>query len=701
MIMAEQQRYQTLQTPVPSSRVPVAERLRLWRGKITHAKALRTSWERRFRLKELEQYYLGDETFSEAALDESWFNQFFATLQSQLPNLFYAMPSFKAVLSKTDTPFGGRDASIIEALLQQIAAEGHNLEEDGKLALLQAFFRVGCLKACYYPQLTVNPAAGQQMEAEVAGHTELLTNEDGSPLLEGKYILTDEQYSWDWVDARKLLFPDQGPRARKWTWIGEEIEVTLEEAQEDSRFPAGLRQQFVANAHVVDSFDMGHGSVAAPMSSAADDDPGLEGERFRYVECWDRRHQRLYILAEGQPFSDEQFLLDEPYPDGIVHDPYSILAFLPLVVGPRPLPWPMPMVWNWSPLQREYNHVRQQITTAANRAARKMFYDAGVFRDSEEARKAMSSSVDMEGVEVMSMTVLPQIMDAPQLNVDVTGSMAALQYDWRVVTGATGQRLGGVQDGNTATEAAITEKGATLRETNNQAAVVAWLGDAGTKMYELVRQTLTTDMYVRMRGFGDKEFAELLQSPGFQQVLSDQFGPQLAAQLPQLLPLYPALQKQFREKLGREHLLRVTRDVLQAQAEITVLPTSLRARSMESDRALWLQFLQVLGQFPQLMQSRALLEETAEKFDGLSDAAVDELFLMAQKQQQMQAQQAQLQMQAQQVKMQADLAKVAMSHPTGAAMLQESLQGQGQGGQAPQQAPQPNGQLPQASREAL
>ena len=687
------QRYQVPQRPATLPSQSITERLAMWRQKIAHARALRTWWERRFKLLELEHAYLGDSAFGREVTNERWFNHFFATIQTQLPNLFYAMPSFRASIEGSETAFGHRDAAMIEALLQQIASDNHNLEDDGKLALLQAFFRVGCLKVCYYPLLVENPAAGEVMEASIAGRTQPLTDEQGAPLYEPSHLLADEQYSWDWVDARKLLFPDEGPRPRKWTWIGEEIEVTLDEAREDSRFAPGLRRQFVPNAHVVDDMTTFSQASNPVMSEPGDADAEPEGARFRYIECWDRRRQRLYILADGQPFSDTQFLLDEPYPDGIVHDPYALLSFLPIVGGPRPLPWPMPMVWNWMPLQEEYNTVRQQITSAGNRAARKMFYDAGTFVDAEEARKMLSSSVDMEGVEVLSMNVLPQVMDAPSLNIDVSSSLAALQYDWRVVTGATGQRLGGIQDGNTATEVAMTEKGATLRETANQAAVVAWLGEAGTKMYELVRQTLTMDMYVRMQGFGDKEFAELLSSPGFMQVLSEQFGPQIAQQLPQLLPLFPALQRQFREKLGREHLLRVTRDALQSQAAITVIPTSLRARSMESDRMLWLQFLSTLGNFPQLMQSRNLLEETAQKFEGLSDAAVDELYLMAQKQ-------AQLQAQAQQIKMQADLAKVAISHPTGTAMLQESLQGQG-GSPGAGGAPVANGQLPAMSRGAL
>ena len=83
------------------------------------------------------------------------------------------------------------------------------------------------------------------------------------------------------------------------------------------------------------------------------------------------------------------------------------------------------------------------------------------------------------------------------------------------------------------------------------------------------------------------------------------------------------------------------------------------------------------------MQSRGLLEETAAKFEFLSDTAIDELYLLAQ-------QQAQQQQQMMQLKMQAELAKNAIQHPTGAAAMADLVGGQGQ-----------NSQLPPMTRQTL
>jgi hypothetical protein len=403
-------------------------------------------------------------------------------------------------------------------------------------------------------------------------------------------------------------------------------------------------------------------TIATPAdtdATAAD----REAARFRYVEGWDIARQQLCIWAEGQPFSGQQFLLDEPYPDGIEDHPYSLLAFLP-ITGPKPSPWPLPVTYNWLPIQRAYDVSRRQMTHAGNRAARKLLYDQATFPDSEEARKMLSSSVDMEGVEVTDIKAPPLLFGDSAISLDVGRSTAALQYDWRVITGATGTRLSGEADSKTATEAAFTERAANLRDSEMQAQVATWLGRAGAKMLQLVRQTITLDLYVKVRGYSDKDFQDLLASPGFGQYLAAHYGPQLAQQLPQLLQLMPGLQRQLRERLGQEQVLRVSRDTLQWEADVTVSPASLKPRTLDAERASWVQFLGLIGQFPQLLMSRVLLEHTAATFDFLDEDAVDELLLLGQRMQQQAQQQA----------------------PAG------------QAGRLPLRGPQPNSQLPPMSQ---
>ncbi len=656
----KRRRYTQPTPPGPlRERQTVAERLARWQARVSAAITLRQAWEQRYQVRELEEQYLGLE--ADAAPTEAQYNHFFATIRVQMPGLFFQNPSFRVRPKRGQTPFSRRDSALMEALLQDLAAQDDNLVTDGKLALLQAFFRMGCLKVCYEPIQERNPQAGEPLTMATMGLSVPVLDAQGQPVLEEPTTLTDEVYTWDWVDTRRLLLPDEGPNQRRWTWIAEEVEVSLDEAQDDPRFPESLRRQLVANARA------GQAPTATPQAAAAQDPQNAadqEAARFRYLEAWHIRDKRLCVWADGQPFSGQQFLLDEDYPDGIEDHPYSLLSFLP-ITGPAPSPWPLPVTYHWLPIQQEYNLARQQTTNAGKRAARKLLYDQATFPDSEEARKLLSSSVDMEGVEVTDLTRPPVLFGEVPISLDVGRSTAALQYDWRVITGATGTRLSGEADSKTATEAAFTEKAAQLRDSEAQAQVATWLSRAGSKMLQLVRQTLTLDTYVQVRGYSDREFQELLQSPAFAQLLAAQFGPQLGAQLPQLLPLIPGLQRQLRERFGQEQFLRVSREQLQHEADVTVIPASLRVRTLESERASWLQFLGVIGQFPQILMSRVLLTETAAKFDFLTDDAVDELLLLGQQMAQMQAQQAQ-------------------TAPRGAS----------QPGRLPLRGPVPNGQLP-------
>lgn len=661
-------RYSTATPPQPlRERATVEERLQRWKARVAAGVQVRQDWEQRYQVKTLEECYLGPE-WEAAGADAEFYNHFFATIRVQMPGLLYQQPSFRVRAKAGQKGFGRRDAALMEALLQQIAAQDDNLTTDGKLALIQAFFRVGCLKSCYEPVLEHNPQAGEPLRTPVQGLSVPLLDADGQPVLEPETLLSDEVYAWEWVDARRLVLPDEGPNMRRWSWIAEEVEVTLDEAKADARFPAALRRQLVANARVGEWTD----TTATPVeadATAAD----REAARFRYVEAWDIARKQLVVWADGQPFSDQQFLLDEPYPEGIEDHPYSLLAFLP-IVGPRPSPWPLPVTYNWLPIQRAYNVSRRQATTAGNRAARKILYDQSTFPDSDEARKAMASSVDMEGVEVTDITRPPVAFGDVPLSLDVARSTAALQYDWRVITGATGTRLSGEADSKTATEAAFTERAANLRDGEMQALVATWLGRAGSKMLQLVRQTLTLDLYVKVRGYSDRDFQELLQTPSFGQYIAAQFGPQIAQALPQLLEVMPGMAQRLRERLGQEQFLRVSRDALQWEADVEVIPASLRLRNQESEKASWLQFLGVIGQFPQILMSRVLLEETAAKFDFLSQDAVDELMLLGQRMQQQAMQQQQMELQ---------------------------VKGQGSGGRLALRSPTPNGQLPPMARSAV
>lgn len=598
--------------------------LKRWRQRVRKARKLRKDWETEYRVKDCEDYYLGKQVKGVPAGLKT-INHFLATIRVTIPNLLFDDPKFIARPKPSQTAPGSRDkAKVVEGLLEAIAKQDGNLRNASRLALLQNFFRVGILKVVYDPSLETNPKAGQPIfQQDPAGNVinDPSTGQsipeinplDGQPIVEPPQIMSDETYRWEWVDARHMLFPDEGPDQSKWTWIGEEIEVLLEDAKADERFPAELRKNFKSS-----------GKSDEDADADADSDDDDQDACFRYVECYDMRRKQWLIFTESElDGAADDFLIMESLPDGIEDHPYAILAGWIPITGPDPSPWPLPYTQPWIDLQNEYNIRRNQMMEGAKRSARKVLYEQNTFDDEEDAVKALQSNKDMEAVRVRDIARPPTVMQDADLNPSIYQDVPMLLADWRIVTGQTGAKFG-VANADTATEATFVEKASNLRDADLQKDVIQWLAIAGKKMLQMVRSTLTLDFYIRLRGMDD-------QAVGL--YLSSTLGID-----PVLLQTVPALADAIRDRLGQERMERITRADLIDEVDLDIIPGSTRPRSLSVEREQWLQFLQILASAPQLALSRELLSETAAKFDFISEAMVEEIHALAMTMMQVQAQ---------------------------------------------------------------
>ena len=363
-----------------------------WVSRIRRARQMRTDWEKEYAVEQLERFYYGkQDLLNQDAVNILWMNEFFATVQTQIPSLLPQSTSFLVTPKSARARFDRLTAQIMEKTLEAIATQDDNLYNDSNLALLQSFFRMGVLKVIYNPDMMENPRKGEKIEGP-----------DGEPTGEDEpdEILTDEVYTFEWVDARFMLLPDAGPNMRRWPWIAEEITVLLEDAKSDTRLKPALRRQLQAN--VTDE----------AMSSQSHEDEEEE-ERFRYVEIYDKTTQRFYILAEGQLF--HEFLnRDDAMPKGVEDHPYSLLRFIP-IEGKHPSPWPKPVTYDWLPLQDQQNVLGNMLSLNARRAARKFLYDQQTFGDEEELDK-FTSDEDMQGVMVNDMNRPPAMFGETSTN---------------------------------------------------------------------------------------------------------------------------------------------------------------------------------------------------------------------------------------------------------------------------------------------
>jgi len=580
----------------------------LWQRRYSRAVEQRKDWITKYKVETSEKFFLGEQDVDVV------YNHLAATIKANRPNLFFQTPKFFVrAHPKTTEPVTERTAAIGEGLMETIARQDDHLETAGNLSVFQAYFRLGALKICYDPRMEPNPRSGEIIYQTAAGQPTLdkatqqpqpvINPLTGQPLTEPAEVLTDEVYRWTWVDAANMLLPDEGPDRTKWTWIGEEVVVRLEDAKADPRFSESVRAQLVANATTRGPKER---TSPSPMARETED-------LLRYNECYDIRAKRWYVWAEGQEF--EEFLVDEPFPAWIDNDPYALLILGDPIVGPDPNPWPKPVVRDWLPVQQEYNIRRAQINEGCKRAARKGVYTDGAFADEEEAIKVMQSARDMEWAKCQDVNKV-KILETPPLNMDIWRDLPALQGDWRIITGQTGARLSDPDKG-TATEASFVERAAGLRDADQQKAVIRWMSEAGRKMFQCLKATLTLTMWVQLREMNDSEFT--------------QYAQRVYGLDPMMLKTLPGLKEAFRERHGTQKWLQVTREQLQFEADVTVVPGSTRPRNLDTERSSWMEFLKVLGAAPQLALSRELLRYTAEKFEVNDERLLDELTALAEK----------------------------------------------------------------------
>jgi len=592
-----------------------------WQKRVEHAKKIRKKWEEDFNVKECEKFIIGKQVGTRSK--DPVFNHVLATLKVIKPSIFYKDPKF-FVRPKpgTSSSVNERSAAIGEAVLESIGQQDNNLKNAGALALWQNFTRIGVIKISYNPRMIKNPAAGEPIYLTTAeGEPVLDENKQpipltdpatGEPILEPEEIIKDEVYRYEWVDAANMLLPDEGPDMSKWSWIGEEVIVPLEEAKEDSRFDKNLRSALVSNV----SFEKAKRKISSYSIHEQ-----LE-EMLCYYECYDIKEKKVYIWADGQNFDD--FLYEGDLQKGIEDHPYAILLGFTPIIGPEPSPWPLPEVYPWLDIQREYNIRRKQITEGAKRSARKGVYDEGTFPNPDEAVKLLQSPDDMVFAKV-NPGKIPTMLESPDLNPSIYKDVPLLFNDWRIITGQTGARLAD-PDAETATEASFVERAGNLRDADKLDAVNDWLTCAGKKMFQLVKATLTLDLWIKIRGFNDTEFKKYVERV---------YG--LPAEMIEFLP---GLKDLFKERYGQENWLQVRREDLAFEADVSVVPGSFRPRNLDIERDQWMKFLQVIGQFPQLALSRELLRETASKFEYISERMLDELTALAQKMIQVQAEKA-------------------------------------------------------------
>ena len=109
---------------------------------------------------------------------------------------------------------------------------------------------------------------------------------------------------------------------------------------------------------------------------------------------------------------------------------------------------------------------------------------------------------------------------------------------------------------------------------------------------------------------------------------------------PGVIQYFPSLADSLKAKFGKEKWVNVTRERLQFEADVSVVPGSARPKNTVGEQKVFQSILTTFGQFPQLLMSRKLTERVLQAFDVNDESLVDELQAMAKQMIQINANQA-------------------------------------------------------------
>ena len=541
---------------------------RMWSARIDRARQSREDWMGEFEVETLERFAIGKHYADGAG--RYVYNRFGATIRTLLPSLVIEDPRF-LVRRKVRTRAQADDLKprMAEGLLDATAKQDHHLADGARLGLQQAMNAMGVMKTVFDPKMVPNPRAGEFIPERGPGGLPILDAQGmpvvamdpitGESMVEPDKILDDEAYRWEWVDFRNMLLPNQGCDQRKWTWIAEEITVPLSDAKRDERFPEGLRAILQSNAT--------SGPAQAAARGRLEQDDVEDEALFMYTEIYDFSAREIKILAEIPGHNDFAFVDD--LPPGVEKHPYSLLRFQK-ITGPVPSPWPYPLTRDWLPVQEDYNFVRRFETQGAARGGRKGLYYADTFENEEEADKFMNAGDDMLMAMGQNKESPPFFPPHPPLPADLWRNNDALNQDWNTVTHQSGPR-GQRTDAGSATEAMIAERSSDVNDADLANAVRTWFADMGTKMFQLMQQTMTLERQVAIRELQDGDLTAYLT-----QVSGQDFSQ---------VDLGPAIREMFIQRLGHLKTMPVTREQLEFDAEIEIIPGSTKPRNLDTEHA--------------------------------------------------------------------------------------------------------------------
>jgi hypothetical protein len=528
---------------------------------------------------------------------EEWItiNMIYSHLKAQLPSLYSMDPYFYVKLSRTYKPFDAAEVAKLEAMakgrqamLNYIKKE-IKLKDKVRLAIQDSLFSYGVAKVHYYAELKENP----DKDLAVTGDDgELLYDDDSMPIKEPDYIPVNERYCVTRVHPDDFLWDeDAGPLPDDWRWLAQRIREPWEKAEKNPRYDKKALRAYKtklaeeSGEEEKERETRKKGSIGSGDIKGRSERTGKPGKKDEKTpdtliawEIYDLEAGQYLTIAEG---GEIPLVSPSDLPKGVEKHPFAVLRMTLRDDSPYPIP---PMSQGIDP-QREFNMARSDIVKHRKRFNRKYEANVNAMVDAERDMTKIETGDDGTVIPVMQLGTIAPIQDAP-MDQGRYLEINYLRQDMIEVLGGSADEARGIAGAESATQAGILDKRLEMKEGDALSMVVDFVTEIAAKMDQLVAANITKEEAVKVQGPQGEYWVDIRPE------------------------LYEDIEGQYIYEVN-------------AGATMPRLP--------QMERTSWMAFLSFLGNNPQFMGSRRLMEKAAEMHHIEDDALIDELMAIGER----------------------------------------------------------------------
>jgi hypothetical protein len=546
----------------------------VWRDRIERGKKLRDANVKM--AKKFIRYYKSKQwgEGTDGYQDKPVTNLIFAHVKSQLPFLYFQNPKWY-VTPKSGFTEEKQQKQIVEnaksaqVYLNYYANENMRitLKKQMRLAILDAFFLFGAIKAGFVSDMVLNENYGKPKILGYEKDIPIYDRDDqGNPNLDQEEnISVNEKFVARRISPASLIFDTECLNYfEDGRYIIEEISLPLQDVLNDPKYEntKELKPTYLAKKGLtLDDGEMGRDGKYKELQE--------DLKRVTLYEIYDIEHDKLKVLAEDH----DEFLRNEETPAGIDGHPYAFLQY-------NDVPdetYPLSDIGVLKSPQDEYNKSRSLVVSHAKRFNRKWGYIEGMIEEAELTKCESGPDGTMFKVKGLPLGTVMEPMKETPLDSSIYTNLDQSRFDFDKLAATTEADRGVIERRKTAYEASKIYQSSDLRKEDRRSLVEDFASNVGQKLLQAMQANLPPDQAILI---GGKKEA------------------------------------QSWETINRENI----------SGEFTVKTDvgSMSPKLPEYERAEFMQFMQVLVQFPpELIQKKvnldALLESLPSLFPALED----------------------------------------------------------------------------------